>query len=61
MKPFVSGASTVTFKTTAVAPVGGTPPKPDTRNSVVAWLLSAEMLPPVPSRVSSNRAGFSGT
>ena len=61
MNPDVIGASTVTFKTTAVAPVAGTPPTPVTFSSVIAWLLSAEMLPPVPSRVSSSRAGFSGT
>ena len=61
MNPLVSGTSTVTFKTTAVAPVAGTPPKPATFNSVSACELSAEMLPPTPVRVSSSRAGFSGT
>ena len=61
MNPLVRGASTVTFNTTAVAPVGGTPPNPATFNSVSACELSAEMLPPSPVRVSSSRAGFSGT
>src|SRR4249920_98591 len=61
MNPDEIGASTVTFRTTAVAPVGGTPPTPVTLSSVRAWLLSAEMLPPVPSRVSSSRDGFNGT
>src|SRR3954453_7081104 len=61
MKPDVIGASTVTLRTTAVAPVAGTPPTPVTSSSVSAWLLSAEMLPPVPSRVSISSAGFNGT
>ena len=34
MNPFVIGESTVTFKTTAVAPVAGTPPTPATFSSV---------------------------
>src|SRR4029079_15387272 len=61
MKPFVIGESTVTFKTTAVAPVAGTPPTPATFNSVIVLRARPEMLPPVPSRVSISRAGLSGT
>src|SRR3954447_2217322 len=61
MKPFVIGDATVTFRTTAVAPVAGTPPTPSTFNCVSVLRLSPERFPPVPSRVSRRRAGFRGT
>src|SRR5438477_7527421 len=53
------GFVTVTLRATAVTPAAGTPPRPDTwRFSVEAW-PSDPRNPPVPSRVSSSRAGVS--
>ena len=54
------GDVTVTFMTTATAPVAGTPPWPLTCTFTVAAGPTGPVMPPVPVRVSRIRAGVNG-
>src|SRR2546423_5614977 len=51
------GLVTATLRTTAPAPVAGTPPTPATWTSIVWWGPTLAVKPPVPYRVSRMRAG----
>src|SRR4051812_11931598 len=62
MNPGPSGSVTVTFNETAATPVFGSPSLPATLTSSTCpavTLLAGT--PPVPSRVSNNRFGITGT
>src|SRR5689334_2098483 len=51
------GKTAVTLRTTAVAPAGGTPPRPATASVRVCPGPHGVLNPPVPSRESSRRDG----
>ena len=61
-KPGSRASVAVTLTTTADTPEAGTPPRPSTGTPTVAPARAGFPAghPPVPSRVSSNRAGVSG-
>src|SRR6266567_65556 len=61
MWPAAVGPVTVTFKTTADTPLPGTPPRPVTCTATAVSGLTGAFLAPSPVRVSSNRAGATGT
>ena len=54
------GCTPVTLRTTAETPEAGTPPRPSTATSIAWPGPTGADVTPVPSRVSSTRAGGSG-